>query len=136
MLSSSTVCQVKATVTRPMSEPLKERSFSRGLRLNGLFAIAFIPLNLLLMGIPSVLVVSATIPLITLFGSAAKLNSQFLNVALYLTILWAPSFVVGYWVAFRLCQRRSKFVKLLIYCGILYALAVILTLVLLHYFAQ
>ena len=120
-----------------MPENPKGRSLSRGLRLNSILAIAFILLNLLLIGIPSALVVTATIPLVTLFGlSAAKLNSQFLNVVLYLTVPWSLSFVVSYWVAFGLCQQWSKFAKWLLYISILYAWAVALTLALTHYFMQ
>ena len=118
-----------------MSERLNERSQSKGLRLNIFLAIAFIPLNLLLMGIPSVLMVSAIIPLLALFGSATRLNHQLLNVALYFTLLWAPSFVVAYWVGFKRCQRQTNLVKLLIYIGSLYTLAVLVTLVLTYAFA-
>jgi hypothetical protein len=119
-----------------MAVHLKKRSLVRGMLLNGLIAIAFVPLNLLLMGIPSVLVILTTLPLATILGSAAKLNSQLLNVALYLTFLWPPSFVVGYWVGFGVFRQRSKLIKGLIYCGILYAWANIMTFVLSYYFAQ
>ena len=120
-----------------MSENPKDRALSRGIRFNSILSVAFILLNLLLLGIPSALVVSATVPLVKLFGlSAVKLNSQFLNVVLYLTVPWSLSFVVSYWVAFGLCQQWSKFAKLLLYISILYVWAVVLTLALTHYFTQ
>jgi hypothetical protein len=119
-----------------MSEQAKNRSRFRGVLLNGLIAIAFVPLNLLLMGIPSMLVVVATLPLATVLGNAATLNSQLLNVTLYLTFLWPPSFMVAYWVGFGFFRGRSKLIKWLIYGSILYAWANVVTFVLSHYFAQ
>ena len=120
-----------------MSKNPKGRSLAKGLRLNSILAIAFILLNLLLIGIPSALVVAATVPLVRLLGlSTAQLNSQFLNVVLYMTIPWSLSFVISYWVAFGLCQSWSKLAKLLLYIGILYAWAVVLTFALTYYFTQ
>jgi hypothetical protein len=119
-----------------MSEQSKNRSLVRGVLLNGVVAIAFVLLNLLLVGIPSILVVFATLPLATVLGNAATLNSQLLNVTLYLTFLWPPSFMVAYGVGFGVFQRRSRLIKWLIYGGILYGWANVVTFVLSRYFAQ
>jgi hypothetical protein len=104
--------------------------------MNGLGAIAFIPLNLLLIGIPSALVVSATLPLAALFGNADEVNRQFLNVALYLTFLWPLGFVPAYWLGFKVFRQPSKLAQCLIYGGLLYAWAIAVTFALTRYFAQ
>jgi hypothetical protein len=103
----------------------------RGLIIAVVVAVGVAVLSLLLLGLPGAILFEMSSPFIALlFGTGASDRlppDSMWPVAIYITLLWPVSIVIGYLVAFRMLGNQRQWVRIIAFLSILYLWALLLS---------
>jgi hypothetical protein len=103
----------------------------RGLIIAVAVAVAVAVAGMLLLGLPGAILFEMSSPFIALlFGAGASDRlppDSMWPIAIYMTLLWPLSIVIGYMVAFRMLGDQRQWIRIMAFLSVLYVWALLLS---------